>query len=165
MDLCEWKVIDGTKGYYSINREGLVLNNRTGKFLKPYSTYKNYLVVDLRTDGKRKTKKIHRLIASAFIPNPDNLPMIDHLDRNRQNNSIDNLRWATLEQNNQNRTLKGNITYVKRERKDGTFAERWRARYKQNYKNCNLGTFKTEKEARDRLNYYLKHEHKYINHL
>lgn len=165
MDLCEWRVIDGTKGYYCINREGLVLNNRTGKFLKPFTNQKNYLLVDLRIDGERRTKKLHRLLAIAFIPNPNNLPVIDHLDRNRQNNSLDNLRWATIQDNNNNRTLKGTIDYTKKLRKDGTYRERWRARYRNNYKFCNLGTFKTEKEAKDRLKNYLEHEHKYINEL
>ena len=165
MDLCEWRDIDGTKGYYSINREGLVLNNRTGKILKPVIDYKNYSVVELHVDGIRTAKKLHRLLASAFIPNPNNLPVIDHLDRNRQNNSLDNLRWATIEENGKNRTLKGTIDYLKVERKNGTISERWRARYRKNYKHHSLGTYKTEKEARDRLNYFLEHEHKYINHL
>lgn len=56
--------------------------------------YRNYLAVDLRKDGKRRTYQIQRLVALAFIPNPQNLPMVNHKDENPSNNHVDNLEWC-----------------------------------------------------------------------
>ncbi len=66
-----------------------------------------YFVIGLSKDRKRKTCKVHRLVAFAFIDNLDDKPMVDHIDQNRQNNHVDNLRWATNSENqqNSNRTL------------------------------------------------------------
>ena len=61
---------------------------------------KGYLQVELRDDyGKRKIKKVHRLVAETFIPNPDNLPEVNHKDENKQNPSVSNLEWCTSKYN------------------------------------------------------------------
>lgn len=75
---------------YKINENGFVFN-KYGKELSPCDNGKGYLIVGLTVEGKRKTKAIHRLLAEAFIPNPDNLPEVNHKDANRRNNSLDNL--------------------------------------------------------------------------
>ena len=62
-------------------------------------TPKGYLRVYLYKNGKRKHHKIHRLVAKAFIPNPNNKPQVNHIDGNKQNNSITNLEWVTDEEN------------------------------------------------------------------
>ena len=69
--------------------------------LKPYKNIKRYgyLEVYLRLPGSKKTYKIHRLVAEAFIPNPDNLPQINHIDENKENNIVSNLEWCTAEYN------------------------------------------------------------------
>jgi hypothetical protein len=54
-------------------------------------------------DGKPSTKSVHRLVAEAFIPNPDSKAQVDHIDRNKANNVVNNLRWATAFENQQNR--------------------------------------------------------------
>lgn len=96
----EWKKISRNKKY-SINREGQVRNDRTGKLKSAYVNKSNgYLTVDLYEGNKSEKVTVHRLLAETYIPNPDNKPCIDHKDGNRQNNALNNLRWATYSENN-----------------------------------------------------------------
>jgi hypothetical protein len=62
----------------------------------------DYFRVNLSSHGKTKTYRVNRLVAEAFIPNRDNLPVVDHIDSNRTNNRVTNLRWATVRQNSRN---------------------------------------------------------------
>ena len=75
-------------------------------FLKANINKTGYSHVILCHAGKQKTYKIHRLVAEHYIPNPDNKPFVDHINRNRQDNRIENLRWATKCENERNRTIK-----------------------------------------------------------
>ena len=89
------KLIDSTEVFYpdSVRQE-----------LKPEETSKGYLRVDLYDkNGNRKHFKIHRLVAQAFIPNPENKPQINHIDGNKHNNSITNLEWVTDAENKEHR--------------------------------------------------------------
>lgn len=100
-----WKNIKGYEGLYQISDEGEVrsLNyNKTGKaqLLKPADSGKGYLFVGLCKNGKRKKFKVHRLVAMAFIPNPSNLPYINHKDENKENNCVSNLEWCDRKYNN-----------------------------------------------------------------
>lgn len=95
-----WKKIE-ENDHYSINEQGEVRNDLTGKIKKPFVNLKNgYLTVDLYRHNKSQKVTVHRLLAEAFIPNPENKPTVDHKDGNRQNNSLDNLRWATYSEQN-----------------------------------------------------------------
>ena len=86
---------------YSINENGEVRNDKKGTIKKPYINKQNkYLYVDLWSNNKSNKYPIHRLLANAFIPNPNNKQTVDHKDGNRQNNSLDNLRWATYSEQN-----------------------------------------------------------------
>ena len=68
--------------------------------LKPCYNKQGYNMVNLFKDGKQKTKLVHRLVAEAFIPNPDNLPQVNHIDGNKDNNNVSNLEWCSALQNN-----------------------------------------------------------------
>lgn len=87
-------------GLYEVsNKEGKVRNVKTGKLLKPIKHRSGYSQVSLYKDGKKQEFKIHRLVATAFIPNPQNKPFVNHLDENPSNNSADNLDWCTNKEN------------------------------------------------------------------
>ncbi len=99
-----WKFINAN---YEVSDKGNIksVNYRgTGKSaIRKQSISKNgYMRVILSDNGKNKTYFVHRLVAEAFIPNPDNLPEIDHIDGDRANNHADNLRWSTRKQNANN---------------------------------------------------------------
>lgn len=96
----KWKKISRNTNY-SINRKGEIRNDNTGKIKTPFINKANgYLTVDLYAGSKSQKVTVHRLLAEAFIPNPDNKPCIDHKDGDRTNNSLNNLRWATYSENN-----------------------------------------------------------------
>lgn len=98
---------------YAINKNGEVLDLRSKKLLKQYNNLNGggYLQVQLINENGYKNFKIHRLVGETFIPNPDNKKTIDHIDRNRHNNNIENLRWATHTEQNINTHSKGKIPY------------------------------------------------------
>ena len=70
-----------------------------GRVLKPFYNKDGYLLTKITLDGKRITKGVHRLVAEAFIPNPENLPQVNHKDCDRTNNNVSNLEWCTGEYN------------------------------------------------------------------
>lgn len=107
-----WKEIKGYEGLYevsnlgrvrSVDRTVLYKNGQThihkGKLLVPGVGKTGYMQVCLCKNGEMKHPLIHRLVAETFIPNPDNLPQINHKDENPSNNVLDNLEWCTAEYN------------------------------------------------------------------
>lgn len=90
---------------YLIYEDGSIFSKKRNKFLKNLHHSDGYLQVSLCKDGKVKHFLIHRLIGLHYIPNPNSYPEIDHIDRNKLNNSIDNLRWCDRSINNQNKGL------------------------------------------------------------
>lgn len=97
-----WRYIDGYEGLYQVSNFGNVRTLKFGKkrILKPSKDKDNYLKVTLCKDGKLKTYKIHRLAAFAFIPKIEGKNHVDHIDGNRQNNNVNNLRWCNQKENN-----------------------------------------------------------------
>lgn len=91
-------ILDGEITRWSVNEEGQVRNDETGKFLKGTILH-TYRYINFRWNGKQKNKSVHRLVAEAFLPNPDNLPCIHHIDGDRLNNKLDNLKWVSEQEN------------------------------------------------------------------
>lgn len=79
-----------------------------GRILKQYDTAYVYLQVSIKVDGKWTMKRVNRLVAQTFIPNPDNLPMVNHKNCNRTDNRVSNLEWCTASYNSQYREKFGN---------------------------------------------------------
>ena len=103
----EWRPIEGYEGLYEVSNTGRVrsvdrYDNRNyfrkGKVLSPGKDTVGYLFVILHCNGKSKEINVHRLVAKAFIENPDNLPQVNHKDKT--NNNVDNLEWCTAKYNN-----------------------------------------------------------------
>jgi hypothetical protein len=97
----EWVKIEDYE--YSISRNGEVRNDKTERILKYCLNSEGYCCVGLHKNNKEKKYLIHRLIAKAFIENPNNYLCIDHKNGNKKDNSIENLRWCDRSQNNRNR--------------------------------------------------------------
>lgn len=110
----KWKDIEEYEGLYQVSNLGRVkslgngVTHKEERILKQRKDNGGYLKVHLCCEGKHKHHSVHRLVAQAFIPNPDNLPQVNHKDENKQNNCVDNLEWCTSEYNNNYgaRTLK-----------------------------------------------------------
>lgn len=94
-----WKDIPGYEGIYQISDCGRVKSISKGIILKPRVNRKGYLLVGLSKRNKREMVQVHRIIAHVFIPNPDNLPQVNHKDENKTNNHASNLEWCTNEYN------------------------------------------------------------------
>ncbi len=85
---------------YSISTEGRVMKNSTRQILTPSKKANGYMQINLFTgDGRRKKEYVHRLVAIAFIPNPKNLPEVNHIDGRRDSNLLSNLEWVTRKEN------------------------------------------------------------------
>lgn len=110
----EWKDIKGYEGLYQVSNEGRVKSVRNQKLMKPKTDKKGYKVIQFSVNGERKAFKVNRLVAQAFIENPNNLPCTNHKDCNPTNNRVENLEWCDYTYNNHyaNRVEKASIKMV-----------------------------------------------------
>ena len=121
-----WKDIEGYEGMYQVSNLGRVKSLERyyvscrgltqllhEKILKQYIKKTGYVHIVLCKNGVHKTYLLHRIVASAFLPNPDNLPQINHKDENQLNNTVSNLEWCTSSYNINygNRTQKAITTF------------------------------------------------------
>lgn len=132
-----WKDIEGFEGVYQISSKGNVRSlNRyvnckggvrieIGKPIKPKLIGRGYHQVFLRNNGTHKQLLVHRLVAQAFLPNPDNLPEVNHIDENKTNNCIENLEWCDSTYNMRYTINKPVIQYTK----DGYMLKVWDCAY------------------------------------
>lgn len=104
----EWKPVKDFELFYEVSDKGRVRSldrvdsmnrHKKGVLKSPCNNGRGYMCVNLKAHGKQKQKSIHRLVAEAFIPNPDNLPEVNHKDGNKANNCVDNLEWCTASHN------------------------------------------------------------------
>ena len=122
--------------------ESYIYNSKTERSLKSFINTNGYIVLKYDYDKKTHHYKLHRLIATKFIPNPLNLEFVDHIDGNRLNNHINNLRWVTNQQNHCNRTKAKGYCWNKRDNK-------WMAYIIYNGKKKHLGYFNNENDAKN----------------
>jgi len=142
----QWKMIEGFPDYY-VSTLGRVFSLKRFIIMKPSTNGNGYVSVSLSNSLAKRTRDIHRLVALAFIENPEEKKYVDHKNNIQDDNQISNLRWATASQNGQNSKIKKNntcgvkgITYIKKTKK-------YRVRIYINGKRIHLGNFKTLEEA------------------
>lgn len=142
-----WKPIENYENY-SVSTFGQVRNNATGRILKGHDINgKGRLNVSLCKNGIVKEFLIYRLVAIAFIPNPEDKPEIDHINNDLSNNKIENLRWATRQENSRNTKVRSDnasgvkgVYWDKRNKK-------WDASIRIDGITVHLGLFDTIEEA------------------
>jgi hypothetical protein len=142
----EYKIISGFENY-SVSNFGNVMNNQKGRILKPSKDKDGYLQIKLAKDSKPHMKIVHRLVAQAFIPNPNNKPCVDHIGNDKQNNNVNNLRWATIQENTFNKSKQKNNTSGLTGVRFHKGSKKWEARIRYNGKENYLGYFDTKEEA------------------
>ena len=142
----QYKIIKDFENY-SVSNLGRVRNNATDIILKPSIDTRGYYNVKLYQDGIKLTKNIHKLVGDAFIQNPFNKSCIDHIDNNRLNNNVSNLRWVTFQENSMNQKLSTNNTSNYKGVHFDKQRNKWRAQIYINGKNKHLGYFEKIEDA------------------
>lgn len=125
----EWRPVHGTDGDYMVSDQGRVMSlKRKSPRIMPQTIQPSgrggkltYYAVTLHMNNKAWCRKVHRMVAEAFIPNPDNLPCINHKDGNKLNNHVSNLEWCTYQENMQHAVRTGLLNphqWTEEERKE-----------------------------------------------
>ena len=142
-----WRSIDGYDNY-AVSSFGRVKNVKTGKILKARNDKYGYLRVNLYEYRVMKTHRIHKLVANAFIDNPNNKQCVDHKNNDRTNNDISNLRFATYKENNQNSKLSSNNTSGCKGIDWKKKAKKWRAQIRIDGIKSHIGLFANLEDAK-----------------
>lgn len=107
MDRELWRWVVGYEGLYLVSSHGKIMSvphaYKDGLIMKPRESSNGYMFVSLFKDGSYKRMSIHRVVAQAFIPNPEHKEQVNHLDGNKTNNNVSNLEWATCSENMQHK--------------------------------------------------------------
>ncbi len=94
-----WKDVVGYEGLYKVSNKGRLYSIKRKRKMNPTISKNGYKRVKLYINGKFKTVFVHRIVAKAFLNNPENYPVVNHLDENKLNNNVENLQWCTQKQN------------------------------------------------------------------
>lgn len=131
-----WKAIPGFNGDYYISNRGRVFSRKEyqgepNRFLAICSAGTGYSAVYLQKDGKHCLRYIHRLVAEAFIPNPNGYPCVNHKDEIKQNNNVENLEWCTYKYNANYGTVLQRLSIIRgkpvAQMKDGKVVKIWQS--------------------------------------
>ena len=98
-----WKDCKGYEGKYQVSNEGRIWSIKRQIYLKQKDVNGYKKVCLMAINGKKKFEYVHRLVALAFLDNPNGYPEVDHIDRDRGNNNLENLRWVSKSENNKNK--------------------------------------------------------------
>lgn len=95
-----WEAVKGFEAYYQVSPLGFVYSIRNKRLISPYIRPSDgYIQIEFNVNGVASKHLVHRLVAEAYIPNPDNLPCVNHKDGNKWNNQVSNLEWCTYSEN------------------------------------------------------------------
>jgi hypothetical protein len=124
----EFEPLKSYEGLYMINKKGEIWSCWYNKIMKP-QIEDGYFGINLRKDSKKHKGRIHRLLAIQYISNPDNFEVIDHIDRNRQNNNLENLRWCSRQTNSNNIEKGKGCIYIDKSTTERTGKTFWKAQH------------------------------------
>lgn len=113
----EWNDIEGYKGYYQVSNFGRIKSLRFNKIRNLIKTKYGYYDIGLNLNGKQIKFQVHRLVAISFIPNPENKPQVNHINGIKTDNRVENLEWATRQENIKHSYLNGFHKSIKGEKK------------------------------------------------
>ena len=123
----------GYEGLYSASPEGHIYSYISGLYLKEIKNHRGYPMVQLYNSGKTKRYTVHRLVAMAFIPNPEGKPEVDHVNTIRDDNRPDNLRWVTRKENCNNPLSLKHVGDARRGEKCYMYGKKWSEDMKRKY--------------------------------
>ena len=132
---------------YQVSNFGRVRNSTTGRILQGGVDGGGYLKVNLSKDGKANNHKIHQLVANEFIEKPDGKTCVDHIDKNRLKNIVENLRWVTRSENDRNRSMRSDNTSKFKGVCYNKLAKKYQANITYGGKLRHLGLFNTAEDA------------------
>lgn len=144
-----WRKLDFLENgeNYSISNLGDVRTDMTGRIIKHGFSHDGYHTIKLHQNGKRKYYCVHKILGQAFLENPRNLPTVDHIDRDKDNNTLENLRWASISEQKINQSKRQNTSSQYIGVSWFTRNAEWRAHIRIEGKPTYLGAFDNEEDA------------------